>query len=175
MTIRNGLTSLALLLHLYLMTRQRHHGPREAANANTGSLLAAREGADAANVTITCVPFGECEACPDDAPFGNRRLMHCSPVSQSTTNTSSNHTTTDSAPVRSGSPRLNNGKSATQGETPAWQSCGRIPSVERADFYEFFACNLFLALAAVLTVLVRTKLVQTRQARNVAARIWGRR
>ncbi|KAL4078175.1 hypothetical protein V8B97DRAFT_1935525 [Scleroderma yunnanense] len=58
-----------------------------------------------------------------------------------------------------------------QGETPAWQSCGRIPAQEREDFYEFLACNLFFAATALATALVRSRIVEARQTRRLAARI----
>lgn len=126
------------------------------------------------------MPFGTCEPCPDDAvrsfflssessehtpltshtsqlhepfcqPFGNRRLMHCTPTSS---------TPAPSSPGPSGS-----------GEIPAWESCGRIVEKERGDFYEFLACNVFIALLAVGVVLVRSKQLKTMQARQLAARI----
>ncbi|KIM69502.1 hypothetical protein SCLCIDRAFT_1207939 [Scleroderma citrinum Foug A] len=114
--------------------------------------------------TLVCKPFGECEPCPDDAlhepfcqPFGNRRLMHCSPNPE----VPAWHPHPSSAP-----PSIPN-----QGETPAWQSCGRIPSQEREDFYEFVGCNLFFAGAALAITLVRSRIVEARQTRRLAARI----
>ena len=58
-----------------------------------------------------------------------------------------------------------------QGEIPAWESCGRIVEKERGDFYEFVACNLFIAAVAVGVVFVRSKRLQAMQARQLAARI----
>lgn len=58
-----------------------------------------------------------------------------------------------------------------QGETPAWQSCGRIVTGERADFYEFLGYNLFVAAVALSVALVRSRTVEARQARRLAARI----
>ncbi|KAG6334508.1 hypothetical protein ID866_4579 [Astraeus odoratus] len=58
-----------------------------------------------------------------------------------------------------------------KGETPAWQSCGRIPARERDDFYEFLACNLIFSAVALATALVRSRIVEARQARRLAARI----
>ncbi|KIJ63206.1 hypothetical protein HYDPIDRAFT_113817 [Hydnomerulius pinastri MD-312] len=131
--------------------------------------------AQASNTTTTpleleCRPFGECEPCPSDAlhepfcqPFGNRRLMHCSP----------NRPPPSPEPIPTWYPYPTSIPSnpATQGETPAWQSCGRIPAQERADFYEFLACNLFFAAVALAVALVRSKRVEARQARRLAARI----
>ncbi|KAF8434777.1 hypothetical protein L210DRAFT_3613776 [Boletus edulis BED1] len=110
-----------------------------------------------------CVPFGECEPCPPDAlhepfcqPFGNRRLMHCSLNNQTITSTV--------APTTPSQPSI-------QGELPAWQSCGRIVARERADFYEFLACNLLFAIVALSIALVRSRTVEARQARRLVARI----
>ncbi|KAG8216470.1 hypothetical protein J3R82DRAFT_6581 [Butyriboletus roseoflavus] len=115
-----------------------------------------------------CLPFGECEPCPSDAlhepfcqPFGNRRLMHCSP----------NHTTTSMEPLPSWYPSFTPSPPPIQGETPAWQSCGRIVAQERADFYEFLGYNLLVAAVALSVALVRSRTVEARQARRLAARI----
>jgi len=127
-----------------------------------------------------CRPFGECEPCPQDAlhepfcqPFGNRRLMHCSP------NTTAPSIDADHSPTNYPYPTAAPESHATQppksrapqGETPAWQSCGRIPAQERADFYEFFACNVAFAAGALAIALIRSRRVETRQARRLAARI----
>ncbi|KAH7921577.1 hypothetical protein BV22DRAFT_1096271 [Leucogyrophana mollusca] len=118
-----------------------------------------------------CRPFGECEPCPQDAllepfcqPFGNRRLMHCSPNITSTSASTIDAPTNYPYPTAASAP-------APQGETPAWQSCGRIPAQERADFYEFVACNMAFAGAALAIALVRSRRVEARQARRLAARI----
>ncbi|KAK7683508.1 hypothetical protein QCA50_013342 [Cerrena zonata] len=115
---------------------------------------------------LICVPFGTCEPCPDDAlhepfcqPFGNRRLMHCYPASS--TNTNSHENPSGSA----------HDVSSHQGETPGWESCGRIVEKERADFYEFFLCNIVIAAIAVFVVFARSKRLQAMQARQLAARI----
>ncbi|KZT28072.1 hypothetical protein NEOLEDRAFT_957169 [Neolentinus lepideus HHB14362 ss-1] len=114
-----------------------------------------------------CRPFGRCEPCPEDAlhepfcqPFGNRRLMHCSNATQVSVTAMATHTTS----------YYDHGQQL-QGETPAWQSCGRIPEQERADFYEFVACNLAFALVALGLVAVRTKRMEAIVARRIAARI----
>ncbi|EPQ53628.1 hypothetical protein GLOTRDRAFT_139794 [Gloeophyllum trabeum ATCC 11539] len=100
---------------------------------------------ETSNSNVVCRPFGRCEPCPDDAlhePF-------CQPF---------------------GNRRLMHCQ-ASQGETPAWQSCGRIPEQERADFYEFVACNLAFALVALGLVVVRTRRMEAMLARRIAARI----
>lgn len=57
------------------------------------------------------------------------------------------------------------------GRTLAWESCGRIPQQERADFFEFVACNVGFVIAAIAVVIWRSRVVQRRQARVLAARI----
>ena len=57
------------------------------------------------------------------------------------------------------------------GETIAWESCGRIVIQERADFYEFIACNLLFVCIALVFVIWRSKRMTTMQARQLAARI----
>lgn len=63
------------------------------------------------------------------------------------------------------------GSDGHQGEIPAWESCGRIVEKERGDFYEFVACNLVIAIIAVVVVFVRSKRLKAMQARQLAARI----
>ncbi|KAI0938527.1 hypothetical protein AcV5_000190 [Taiwanofungus camphoratus] len=58
-----------------------------------------------------------------------------------------------------------------QGEMPAWESCGRIVEKERADFFEFFACNFVIAAVALLVLFARSKRLQAMHARQLAARI----
>jgi len=115
---------------------------------------------------MICKPFGSCEPCPEDAlqepfcrPFGNRRLMHCIPKSF---HASGYHALQGDASAL---------PSPSQGETPAWQSCGRIPSKERSDFFEFVLCNALFALTAMAVLFMRSKRLQIMQARQLAARI----
>ncbi|KAI6002949.1 hypothetical protein EDD15DRAFT_2192376 [Pisolithus albus] len=42
---------------------------------------------------------------------------------------------------------------------------------ERRDFYEFVACNLFFATTSLIIALFRSRLMEARQARRLAARI----
>lgn len=58
-----------------------------------------------------------------------------------------------------------------QGENLAWESCGRIVSQERADFWEFVACNVFFAVFFLFILFARSKRLQALQARQLAARI----
>lgn len=82
-------------------------------------------------------------------PFGNRRLMHC----LNSTSASSQQGGT------------------TIPEVPAWESCGRIISKERADFYEFVACNVLFALVALAILFFRERRLRLGRARMLAARI----
>lgn len=105
-------------------------------------------------------------------PFGNRRLMHCTPSSS---------TAYEDAHGRPPSQHLPDDMAGTApsalqgdvhpGEIPAWESCGRIVEKERGDFLEFVACNFGIALVAIGLVLVRSKQLRAMQARQLAARI----
>ncbi|KAF8911720.1 hypothetical protein CPB85DRAFT_1220696 [Mucidula mucida] len=112
----------------------------------------------AANDSLICQPFGLCEPCPPAAlgqpfcqPFGNRRLMHCT------------NATVPAAPPTA--------TDSTTGEHLAWGSCGRIVGQERADFYEFVACNIFFAVVSLFIVFARSRRLQLIHARQLAARI----
>ena len=61
--------------------------------------------------------------------------------------------------------------SRTKGETPAWQSCGRIVSKERSDYFEFILCNALFAAGALAMLFVRSRRMEIMQARQLAARI----
>lgn len=98
-------------------------------------------------------------------PFGNRRLVHCTPA-HSPSSDSHGHPPNINAKAN----RLAS-ESGHVGEIPAWESCGRIVEKERGDFYEFLACNFGTALVAIGVVLVRSKQLQAMQARQLAARI----
>jgi hypothetical protein len=56
-------------------------------------------------------------------------------------------------------------------EILAWESCGRIVPKERADFYEFMACNLVFAILSLGVLFFRSRRLQMMQARQLAARI----
>ncbi|OAX40615.1 hypothetical protein K503DRAFT_737153 [Rhizopogon vinicolor AM-OR11-026] len=119
--------------------------------------------------SVTCHPFGACEPCPQDAlhepfchPFGNRQLMHCSNTTTTTPTIPTDYPYPTSPPSEA---------PGSLGETPAWQPCGRIPAQERADFYEFVACNMLFAAAAIGVALIRSRRIEAHQARRLAARI----
>ncbi|KIK70245.1 hypothetical protein GYMLUDRAFT_34731 [Collybiopsis luxurians FD-317 M1] len=97
---------------------------------------------------------------PAPPPPPHQDTDHHNPVPLSDHPHSSNpHTNPNSRP------------SLSIGETPAWESCGRIISQERADFYEFVACNLLFAIGAILVVYIRSRRRHAMHARQLAARI----
>ena len=58
-----------------------------------------------------------------------------------------------------------------EGVTEAWESCGRIPAKERADFWEFVLSNTLFAAGALGIVYFRSNQLAALRARNLAARI----
>ncbi|KDQ60131.1 hypothetical protein JAAARDRAFT_125636, partial [Jaapia argillacea MUCL 33604] len=127
---------------------------------------------------MICRPFGRCQPCPEDAlhqpfcqPFGNRRLMHCFNASLSHPPPPPSHVT----PPIHHPPNLDDDDddypAHPEGEIPAWQSCGRIVEQERADFWEFIACNIAFAAVSLFVLLARSRRLQAQQARQLAARI----
>ncbi|KAJ7885183.1 hypothetical protein B0H14DRAFT_2699979 [Mycena olivaceomarginata] len=129
-------------------------------------------------VDLICTPAGECEPCPPDSlqepfcqPFGSRRLMHCG--NGNSTASSPDHT--DRPPLlddRDFIPRAAEQQPHSHaGETLAWAACGRIVTKERADFFEFVACNLLFATIAIFGVYTRSRRLRALQARQLAARI----
>jgi len=124
--------------------------------------------------SLLCTPFGGCEPCPADSinepfcqPFGNRRLMHCI---NSTTITPISPEQTQ-PPFQSNGPTEHPKGPHPEGEILAWESCGRIPARERADFYEFVACNVVFALISLCVLFLRSRRLRLMQARQLAARI----
>ena len=94
-------------------------------------------------------------------PFGNRRLMHCI----NSTSITPEQTQPPNGPIdHPDAPH-------PEGEILAWESCGRIPARERADFYEFVACNVVFALISLCILFLRSRRLQLMQARQLAARI----
>jgi hypothetical protein len=61
--------------------------------------------------------------------------------------------------------------SRIKGEIPAWQSCGRIVSKERSDYFEFILCNILFAAGALVLLFTRSRRVEVLHARQLAARI----
>ncbi|KAJ7577564.1 hypothetical protein C8J56DRAFT_798918, partial [Mycena floridula] len=110
---------------------------------------------------LVCKPFGACEACPPDSlqepfcqPFRNRHLLHCM-------------NTTEPSP----SPLEHSELQHPAGEALAWESCGRIVKQERADFYEFVACNVLFVAVALAILFARSRRLEMMHARQLAARI----
>lgn len=130
-------------------------------------------------------------------PFGNRRLVHCTNSTSSSPPTSASDHRLRKPPVPLEDHNLDNNDDYeyeyqhknnhpppsvppsrnsdsnphSVGETPAWESCGRIVAQERADFYEFIACNILFAFGAVVIVYVRSRRLHALHARTLAARI----
>lgn len=141
--------------------------------------------------TMTCRPFGLCEPCPEDSvclprtstsldsrlanqpqlhepfcqPFGNRRLMHCTPYDDDDDAALSSSTI---SPQQADDHRPH---SRIKGELPAWQSCGRIVSKERSDYFEFILCNALFAAGALVLLFARSRRMEVMHARQLAARI----
>ncbi|KXN85554.1 hypothetical protein AN958_11123 [Leucoagaricus sp. SymC.cos] len=53
----------------------------------------------------------------------------------------------------------------------AWESCGRVVSTERADFFEFIAVNLLFSCLGAGVVIWRSRRMRLLHARQLAARI----
>lgn len=100
-------------------------------------------------------------------PFGNRRLMHC------INGTFLRDPPQDTNPPPNEQSRRPSSASTLypEGDLPAWESCGRIVPKERADFYEFVACNVAFAILALGVLFFRSRRMQVNQARQLAARI----
>ncbi|KDN48315.1 hypothetical protein RSAG8_02907, partial [Rhizoctonia solani AG-8 WAC10335] len=116
----------------------------------------------AATDEVVCRPFGVCEPCPAEAlnqpfckPYGNRRLIHC----------------IRKADIPKDMPDGQLPDHALPGETPAWESCGKVLLQERADFNEFVICNLALAALSLGVLYAKVKKLTTMQYRQLAARI----
>jgi len=87
--------------------------------------------------------------------------MHCTLDDDSTTSSTPSSQQQDGHPPHPGS----------KGEIPAWQSCGRIVSKERSDYFEFILCNAFFAAGALAILFARSRRVEIMHARQLAARI----
>jgi len=57
------------------------------------------------------------------------------------------------------------------GETPAWEACGKVIVLERADYWEFVLCNVVFIAFSLFIVLYRSKQLAAVQYRKLAARI----
>ncbi|KAH9000844.1 hypothetical protein EDB86DRAFT_462167 [Lactarius hatsudake] len=118
-------------------------------------------------------------------PFGNRRRLHCLP-SPPAPGSDLEHPFANSNPddrpaavthppgsygVDSNEPHRHADGKLLEGETVAWESCGRIVVQERADFWEFVACNLLFVCIALVLVILRSKRMSAVHARQLATRI----
>lgn len=102
-------------------------------------------------------------------PFGNRRLIQCK-----------NSTALPTEPLRphyaQHPPNLAGSDTPSEGDVEegailAWESCGRVVSAERADFFEFAAVNLLFLSVGAGIVIWRLRRMRLRHARQLAARI----
>ncbi|KAF5351034.1 hypothetical protein D9756_008413 [Leucocoprinus leucothites] len=149
---------------------------------------------------LTCKPYGLCEQCPEEAlhqpfcqPFGNRRLLHCrnttsfSSISDSATTAKTDGETNTNAPDPNTRPHyaqrppshpdfpappFREGDGDIDKDTIlAWESCGRVVSTERADFFEFVTVNLLFACVGIGIVVWRSRRMRLLHTRQLAARI----
>ena len=117
-------------------------------------------------------------------PFGNRRLLHCLPapspdLEHPDANSNPDNLSRPAAvthppgsyAVDPYSPHHHADGELLEGETVAWESCGRIVVQERADFWEFVACNLLFVCVALVLVILRSKRMTAMHARQLATRI----
>jgi len=88
--------------------------------------------------------------------------MHCTPDDDSAASSS----TISSEQIDNHPPH-----SRIKGEIPAWQSCGRIVSKERSDYFEFILCNALFAAGALVILFARSRRMEVMHARQLAARI----
>ncbi|KNZ73554.1 hypothetical protein J132_01362, partial [Termitomyces sp. J132] len=128
-----------------------------------------------ANQDFTC-NFAQLSE-PFCQPFGNRQLMHCF---NATSGQPPSHGPFNLDGVQTFPGNIDSDIDVDfdafkaehpEGETPAWGSCGRIVAQERADFFEFMACNIIFAAIALFVLFARSKRLRLRQARQLAARI----
>lgn len=105
-------------------------------------------------------------------PFGNRRLVHCINATESESDSlHSTNLTYRSEPTLPAPALSQESSHQSTGEMLAWESCGRIVPKERADFYEFVACNVAFAILSLGLLFFRSRRIQVMQARQLAARI----
>ncbi|KAF8329559.1 uncharacterized protein EI90DRAFT_2923963 [Cantharellus anzutake] len=110
-----------------------------------------------------CKPGGDCEACPSNAltdsacgATGNRRPIHCITMSLYESLGHDNFT-----------------YSSQEGQLAAWEPCGKIVSVESADYWEFVLCNLAFSVVGLFIVFTRTRRTAAVHYKNLVARIRG--
>ncbi|KNE92964.1 hypothetical protein PSTG_13679 [Puccinia striiformis f. sp. tritici PST-78] len=129
-----------------------------------------------------CLPISPCQPCPIDqlanpicSVYHNRRLMECiftGNTSTPTTTSSSRFNSRDQPSSSSSSGHPNQDRKAIDvPQFQTWQACERIVSKERQDFYEFFLCNVAIALISLVVYGFRTKQLVIKQYGKLAARI----
>ncbi|KAG8970684.1 hypothetical protein FRC03_004066 [Tulasnella sp. 419] len=133
---------------------------------------------------VICRIEGLCERCPESSinepfcqPYGNRRLIKCLPKTPENERLLEEAAKAQAEAERLGS-KFNWGRKKNPtpkishlGETPAWEACGKVIAVERADFWEFLLCNLIFVSLSLFVVLARSKKLAAIQYRKLVARI----
>jgi hypothetical protein len=111
---------------------------------------------------LLCEPAGACAACPADADAVRPALLIPS-------RTLRRHAQASCGPF--GTRRALT--CAVPGRAPvaAWEACGRLPAVERADFFEFVGSNAMLAVLGLVLLFFRSRRAREVQAGRLAARI----
>ncbi|POW16089.1 hypothetical protein PSTT_01667 [Puccinia striiformis] len=106
-----------------------------------------------------CLPISPCQPCPIDQIHPHQHnLIITVEFARPTFFSSSTHPNQD-------------GKAIDIPQFQTWQACERIVSKERQDFYEFFLCNVAIALISLVVYGFRTKQLVIKQYGKLAARI----
>ncbi|KAG8985786.1 hypothetical protein FRB94_004578 [Tulasnella sp. JGI-2019a] len=128
-----------------------------------------RDAEDPSASDVICRAEGLCERCPESSihepfcqPYGNRRLIKCLPNTAENARLMRQHAHDDGDESK---------VTYNLGETPAWEACGKVIVLERADYWEFLMCNFLFASFSMFIVLYRSKQIAALQYRKLAARI----
>jgi hypothetical protein len=112
---------------------------------------------------LLCEPAGACAACPADADAvrPSSSPSHLSPLTRAAQASCGPFGTRRALTC------------AVPGRAPvaAWEACGRLPAVERADFFEFVGSNAVLAALGLVLLFFRSRRAREVQAGRLAARI----
>ncbi|KAG8853780.1 hypothetical protein FRB96_008035 [Tulasnella sp. 330] len=105
-----------------------------------------KETQDDSASSVICRAEGLCERCPESSihepfcqPYGNRRLIKCLPNTEENARLMRQHAHDDGDEEQT---------TYNLGETPAWEACGKVIVLERADYWEFLVS--FRAFVVVL-------------------------
>jgi len=118
---------------------------------------------NANGVNVRCFPQTSCQPC---------RLALDTDVEDKSCEMTGNHFGIRCVPAESlDHQRAPSPTEFITGEYEVFVSCGKVASVERADYYEFLVCNLAFAVVGILVVFSRTRRIATLQYKNLMARI----